>query len=58
MNLYADTELDSDIRYVKEMLSHYRATYKGIGENFTKLNETVSGRMCFISSQFKILFNQ
>ncbi len=57
MKLYADTELDNDIRYMKEILSHYSETYKGIGENFNKLNETVSGRIGFISSQFKIIFS-
>lgn len=57
MKLYADTELDGDIKYVKEVFTKYSSTYKDFGENFTKLNETVSGRIGFISSQFKCMFN-
>lgn len=56
MRLYADTELDGDIKYVKEVFTRYSSTYKDIGSNFTKLNETVAGRIGFISSQFKCMF--
>ena len=53
MKIYSDTELDNDIRYVKEVLSRYSFTYKDIEQNFKKLNKTVSGRLGFIASQFK-----
>ena len=56
MRLYADTELDGDIKHVKEFFTRYSSTYKDIGSNFTKLNEKVADRMGFISSQFKCMF--
>ena len=55
MSFYADTELDNDIRYMKELFVRYSETCKGLEENFVKLNKKVSGRICFISSQFKNL---
>ena len=56
MKLYSDTELDNDIRYVKELFSHCNLSYKDIEQNFQKLNKTISGRVYFIVSQFKNLF--
>ena len=56
MKLYSDTELDNDIRYVKELLSKCSFSYKDIEQNFKKINKTVSGRMSFIASQFENIF--
>ena len=53
MKIYSDTELDNDIKCVKELITNYSSSCKNIGINISKLNKTVTSRICFISSQFK-----
>lgn len=57
MNLYSETELDNDIKYVKEMFSVYQGKYRELETNVLKMNKTIQNRMCFISLQFKNLFD-
>ena len=41
MKLYSDTELDSDIKYVKEIFSQCSNSCRDIGENFSRINKTI-----------------
>ena len=56
MKLYTDTELDNDIKYVKDMIYRYGEAYKKIGKKFSCLNKTCKDRICFILSLFKNIF--
>jgi len=52
MNLYSDTELDSDIKCVKEIFSSCAVSCRDIEQNFSKINKTIADRTGFIFSQF------
>ena len=44
MNLYAQTDLDSDIRYVKGLFLHYSESCENIGKNLNKIGNV----LCYI----------
>ena len=57
MKLYLDTELDNDIKYVKEVLSKYTGVCRSMKCSALKLNQLILSRSEFIFSQFTSLLN-
>ena len=56
MRLYTDTELDSDIKYVKGIVSQCTGIYKNLEHDISIFNKTALSRIGFIMSQFGGIF--